>query len=705
MTITTDTAEPADAPATAPEAPKFRTEEAIYLPLGLIRPSPFNPRKRFDQAKLDQLADSIEAKGVQQAIVVRKLASAKKGEPLYEIVAGERRWRACKLVEQRGKFPGPGVVPSFIRELDDFEAREIALMENTDRDDLHPLEQAQGYEELLIKPVGGGEFSPPRVRGYTVDQLAERIGHPRNFVFGRLKLLQLIPAAREAFLDDKLQLKTAEALARYPASEQERALNQLVIGWAGEPYTHRQALAYLRDNFSLKLGKARFDIADAALLEQAGACNACPKRSSANPDLFGEGNSEDLCLDGGCFKAKTEAHTQRELDQAKAEGAVVATEKQAKRILGGYSHVNDYTIQANGYVRLDGPAESLTASKKALRTLLGDEKIEVTIVQPEGSDKPVRLVKLADARTILAAKGLLVAPETAKAAKTLGRKPTAEDLKQQRGRRILERINQRLPEALWKHLSNDGREGLPGGPVFLLALAEHLYQFSELEWDGLARAATGSTQLAGQAWLKDLDWDGLAKACVTMLLCGRVTDEEYASRRDLDASNDELASDVGFDLRGLRAEVQEEVDSAIRDEVAALAKSDQAEKPAAKKAPSKKAAPAAKKTKPAKPAPTTKAEALTPEQALANAVQADGKIDGDKLEDVAWPFPGDKSAEEQMHASATKKPTLSPAAAWPFPTGPKAESSEAPPQSATTEKPAKVRKGKAAAVKAEEAPL
>lgn len=695
---------------TTAAAPQFRTETATYLPLNLIQASPFNPRKRFDQAKLEQLADSIEAKGVQQAIVVRKLASAKSGEPPYEIVAGERRWRASKVVEQRGHFAGPAVVPAFIRELDDFEAREIALMENTDRDDLHPLEQAQGYEELLIKPVGGGEFSPPRVRGYTVEQLAERIGHPRNFVFGRLKLLQLIPEAREAFLEDKLQLKVAEALARFPASEQKRALNQLLIGWGGEPYSHRQAMAYLRDNFSLKLGKARFDIADAGLVEKAGACSACPKRSSANPDLFGEGNSDDLCLDGGCFKAKTDAHNKREVDQAKAEGAIVVSGKAAERILGGYSHVSDWALNQSGYARLDGPVENLTASKKALRTLLGDEKIDVTIVQPEGDGKPVRLVKIADATAILKKKGLLVTPEVGKTGKQLGRTPTAEDLKRQRGTRIFETIQKRLPSALWAHLSSDGCEGLPGGRVFLLALAEHLMEFSELEWDELYRAVTGSSDLRGQDWLKGLDEEGLARACVAMLLCGRVTDEEFRPE-EREEGNDELATAIGFDLRGLRVEVQEEIDAAIRDEIASLAKAEKAQKadkPAAKKTTAK--TPAAKKSAPAKktaaPAPEGDGEELTPEKALANAIGADGKVVTEQLDGVAWPFPGEASAEEQMRKSAARKqPVISSAAAWPFPTSAASRAAEPPAQSVTTEKPAKPRKAKATAKKTEEAPL
>lgn len=668
----------------APAAPKFRTEEATYLPLNLIQPSPHNPRKRFDQAKLEQLADSIEAKGVQQAIVVRRLDVAAGAVP-FEIVAGERRWRASKLVEQRGKFEGPAVVPAFIRVLDDFEAREIALMENTDRDDLHPLEQAQGYEDLLLKPVGGGEFSPKRLRGYTVEQLAERIGHEPNFVFGRLKLLQLTDDAKEAFLDGKLQLKTAETLARLPAGEQERALPQLLIGWAGEPYTHRQAVAFLRDNFALKLSKARFEIADARLVEKAGACTDCPKRSSSNPGLFGDTSTDDMCLDGACFKAKTAAHAQAKLEQLKAEGATVLTGKAAKKLLGGYSRVIEHIVEGNGYSLLDKPAESLTGTKKALRTLLGDEKLAITVVQPEDDDaEPVRLVKTDDARAVLKAKGLLMTPAEAKAAKSPGGKKalTVADVKAQRDSRLHELMSSRLPGAVWAHLSSDGASGFPDTEAWLRHLANKLYDQCELDFDALERAVTGSNAV-GRGWIDSLDAESLARVCIALMLCDAVTEEEWRMKDHPEVA-DGLAADIKLDLPALRGEVKEEVDSAIRDQIAELAEQIDTTKPARKAA--------AKKAAPAKKAPTKSKQAeLTPEKALAAAVNADGKVDGEKLDQVAWPFPGDRSAQEQIEASA-RRPTLSPEAAWPFPDSPDAPKDT--PAAAT--KPSKARKPKAA---------
>lgn len=641
----------------AATAPKFRTEEATYLPLNLIQPSPHNPRKRFDRAKLEQLADSIEAKGVQQAIVVRRLDVATGAVP-FEIVAGERRWRASKLVEQRGKFEGPAVVPAFIRVLDDFEAREIALMENTDRDDLHPLEQAQGYEDLLLKPVGGGDFSPKRLRGYTVEQLAERIGHEPNFVFGRLKLLQLTDEAKEAFLDGKLQLKTAETLARLPASEQERALPQLLIGWAGEPYTHRQAVAFLRDNFALKLSKARFEIADARLVEKAGACTECPKRSSSNPGLFGDASSDDMCLDGVCFKAKTTAHGQAKLEQLKAEGATVLTGKAAKKVMGGYSRVIEHIVEGNGYLMLDKPAESITGTKKALRTLLGDEKIAITVVQPDDDDaEPVRLVKAADARAVLKDKGLLKTPAEVKAGKANGGKTlTVADVRAQRDSRMHELMSSRLPGAIWQHLSSDGASGFPDTEAWLRHLAGKLYDQCELDFDALERAVTGGNAV-GRGWIDSLDAESLARVCIALMLCDAVTEEEWRMKDHPEVA-DGLAADIKLDLPALRGEVKEEIDGAIRDQIAELAEQIDTTKPARKTA--------AKKTAPAKKAPKSKQPELTPEKALADAVNVDGKVDGEKLDQVAWPFPGDRSAQEQIEASA-KRPALSPNMAWPFP--------------------------------------
>ena len=159
-----------------------------HLPIELIHASPNNPRKHFGDADLDDLASSIRDKGLLQPIVVR---SRQQGE--YEIVAGERRWRAAQRA-------GVHDVPVLIRELSDAEALEIALIENIQRADLNPLEEARGYSLLLE------QFQ------YTQQQLADAIGKSRSHIANTLRLLTLPEAVRDQIESGKLTAGHARAL-------------------------------------------------------------------------------------------------------------------------------------------------------------------------------------------------------------------------------------------------------------------------------------------------------------------------------------------------------------------------------------------------------------------------------------------------------------------------------------------------------------
>jgi len=668
-TVITEPAGPAPEP--------FIKIEALMLPIDLLRPGKFQPRKRFDAEALQELADSIARKGVQQAIVVRGIEGAKPGEPRFEIVVGERRWRACKILAASGNYKGPYLIPAFPRVLDDFEAAEIALTENVDRSDLHPLEEAEAYENLLLRPVGGGEFKPPRLRGLTVEQIAERIGHKPNFVFGRLKLLELIPAAREAFLDDKIQLKVAEPLARMAIAEQERALPDLLRGWAGEPYTHRQAVAYLRQHFMLKLVKAGFDPADATLVPAAGACKDCQKRSGANPDLFGDGNADDMCLDSACHQSKVAAHAQRTLDHAREAGQTVLTGKAAEKVLGG-AHLNDYSLRHTGHVNLAKPDEELTGSKKTLRTLLGADFQGTMVVKGDNDDEPITVAKLDDVKAALKAKGLLRASTKSKPGQP-GKPITAEDLLAQRRRRIEKLLYERLPGTLWKHLASDDAFGFPSeSKVWMHELAHMLYEASELNFDALERAATGSTKVGGRIFLDELDGEALNRACITMLL-GHLVNTDAWRKTAKPETADALAADIEFDLPALRSEVQAEVDEALRAEIAQLAEVVEPAKPKAapRKTPARKkpskgtstpSSDAAAQGNPS-PAEGKDEEQLTPEKALADAVARDTGVDVAKLTG--------KANKPSRKTNQTDKPAQPPAAqdghitaeaAWPFTT-------------------------------------
>lgn len=147
------------------------------LPVGSIRPNPFQPRREFDPAALDELASSIEASGLLQPVVVR---SAKSG---YELIAGERRWRAVQKL-------GWQKVPAVVKEVDDRSLLTLALIENLQRDDLSPVDEARGYQRLME------EFKLAQ------GEVARLVGRNRSTVANSLRLLQL-PADVQARLQDK----------------------------------------------------------------------------------------------------------------------------------------------------------------------------------------------------------------------------------------------------------------------------------------------------------------------------------------------------------------------------------------------------------------------------------------------------------------------------------------------------------------------
>jgi ParB family transcriptional regulator, chromosome partitioning protein len=175
--------------ALIPEAPPApaAAERALDVDIDLLRPNRFQPRTAIDGAGIEELARSIKSNGLIQPIVVRK---AEKG---YEIVAGERRWRAAQRI-------GLHDVPVIVRELSDQEAAEFALIENVQRTDLNPIEEATGYSELIEK------------FGYTQEELGEVIGKSRSHLANMLRLLRLPTPVRTLVQDGKLTAGHARAL-------------------------------------------------------------------------------------------------------------------------------------------------------------------------------------------------------------------------------------------------------------------------------------------------------------------------------------------------------------------------------------------------------------------------------------------------------------------------------------------------------------
>lgn len=162
-------------------------EEIEDLPLAEVRPNPYQPRKNFDEKKLTELAESIKENGVLQPIIVRRSVSG------YEIIAGERRYRASELA-------GKATIPAIIRQFDESQMMEVAILENLQREDLTPLEEAQAYE-MLQKNLG-----------LTQEEVSKKMGKSRPYITNYLRLLTLPQKTKGLLQRGELSMGQARTL-------------------------------------------------------------------------------------------------------------------------------------------------------------------------------------------------------------------------------------------------------------------------------------------------------------------------------------------------------------------------------------------------------------------------------------------------------------------------------------------------------------
>lgn len=272
------------APAAVPpslQAPRF--------PLGKIHKSKYNHRKLRNKKADAELADSVRAVGVVQPLVLRPHPT-KAGE--FELVCGERRYDAAAAA-------GLTEVPGDVRAYTDEQAREVQLVENLQRNDVHPLEEAQGYAELHDP---NGPYKVP------IPSIAQRVGKSREYVYARMKLTALAPKPAQAFLDGKVDHSVALLVARVPdAKLQEKAMEEITSANGGQGMTLRQAQQHMQANYMLRLAEAPFALDDAQLVPEAGACTTCPKRTGNQGVLFADVQATDTCTDPACHRRKCDA--------------------------------------------------------------------------------------------------------------------------------------------------------------------------------------------------------------------------------------------------------------------------------------------------------------------------------------------------------------------------------------------------------------
>ncbi len=627
---------------TAPEPIAHLHRAAIdgaqYLPLNLCKASGLNHRKRFNAATLAELAQSIEKVGVMQPVLARPIAGAKRGGALYEIVVGERRLRACEIVADKRRDRDTAFIPAIVRELTDFEAREFATVENLQREDVHPLEEAEGYEDLLLRPVAGGEFNPPRAQGYTVEQLAARIGKSTGYVFKRLKLLALIPAAREAFYEGKVTNSVAVLIARMPTSVQADATKRVLDGWGGEPLPLRHAAEMFEREFMLKLASAPFKITDESLVPAAGSCKACPKRTGASPDLFDDIKSADVCTDIACFAQKKDAHQARLIEQARAEGREVIMGADAKKVLPHrYGDLK-------GYLKVEDVQYGLAGSTpKPLEKLLGKDSPPVALLEDPHTHELVRVVRRDAAMQVLKDKGLVKGKDTTGTDAIKKAKAKAE-----RERAWRTALAQRAVDAIARHEFDE----LDVHTWLLPEVAESMWEAlgtedhaRVIEWIGLGE------------WKAGIAKDGITKALRAMtaaeldqfLLAMTAADMLYVGEKRLQG----IAAYLGIDATKVRAELDAEAKA-------------KAKKPAAKNAAPAKAKAGttrAVKYRCAHTGETWSGRGLQPK--WLKVALAGGKTLADFTVDAKATVAATKGEEP---ATAAKRPqvVLSDTAAWPF---------------------------------------
>ena len=206
------------------EAERESSEEVLSLPISRVEPREAQPRTSFDEAALQELAESISEYGVIQPITVRKLDSG-----YYQIIAGERRWRAARLA-------GLKEVPVRVVEADDKLATEMALVENLQREDLNPVEEALGYRTLLD------------VYGLTQDEAARRVGKSRPTVTNALRLLTLAPEVQQFIEQGLLSAGHARALVGIkPEEAQIEAARSVISNGLSVRRTEQLAAKLMRE--------------------------------------------------------------------------------------------------------------------------------------------------------------------------------------------------------------------------------------------------------------------------------------------------------------------------------------------------------------------------------------------------------------------------------------------------------------------------
>jgi ParB/RepB/Spo0J family partition protein len=395
--------------------------------LDQIRPSPLNPRKTFAADSVAALADSIEQQGLLQPLVVRPMGAGKpaafdgrqwKHLSHFELLAGERRFRALNLLAESDRLPSDRV-PVTVRWLSDAEALAVMLVENDQREDVRPSEQAAGYKKLLDE-LG------------TLPAVSERTGKSMGFVRQVLALGKLPAWALVSVDAGLLRRETAALVARVPG-ERSRTLAAACVlqgqhnpAWlvgtpeqpdlTGDnlnPLTSREAKELIRTHFQVELKGAPFDRKALYVLpgneQHSPPCEVCPSRAGNDPQATAEGVRGDVCLDPECFRAKCGVHRAKVLSKYAKDGIEPADLDRPwseARPASGWEDVR-VTAGASFQLRAEVLPKHHDRVLSELLSAPGCAGMAPEYVALNEKGKPVVLVKTADARKALRTVGVI----------------------------------------------------------------------------------------------------------------------------------------------------------------------------------------------------------------------------------------------------------------------------------------------------------
>jgi ParB family chromosome partitioning protein len=348
------------------------SDEFRNLPLDQVVPSATNPRKHFAGQELEELVASIRRSGVLVPILVRPQAMVldtrtglpKRGEPIFEIVAGERRYRAALKA-------GLEEIPARVKEMNDEQALEAQIVENLQRKDVAPIEEAHGYAVLLAQMAKGQKGDKAPSRQQLVEQLAQRLGKSVRYVYARMKLAELDGEVLKQLEAGNITAGHADEMVRLQPADQVRAIKFLF------EYRHlnegarstRELRKWIAEKVQHDLSAAPWKKDDAKLLPAAGACVTCEKRTGAHPELHPEVKAgKDFCLDPSCFDGKKSAFVQVQVkaveEQHRAEIATTAVKVVDGKTLAKKKAAPDLNVLRISPVESEWSSDLSPADKK-----------------------------------------------------------------------------------------------------------------------------------------------------------------------------------------------------------------------------------------------------------------------------------------------------------------------------------------------------